>query len=165
LLTAPSLPSSASRILLGSSHGIRVFPQNASLGRDHSTLERAAGLEPVITSLEDWHTDLCATPAKWRSPAVLPGDLLIFSQPCRLPTPEKQKWERGVDSNHRPSAYEADELPDCSTPHSWSQTPVPTRDNRPYEGRWIAVSSARTHGRRPGFRSLPLRGSPALARL
>src|ERR1700674_216826 len=25
---------------------------------------------------------------------------------------------RGMDLNHRPSGYEPDELPDCSTPHS-----------------------------------------------
>ena len=43
-------------------------------------------------------------------------------------TPEKEKrlncfsssgdcfWSRGLDSNQRPSGYEPDELPDCSTP-------------------------------------------------
>lgn len=25
-------------------------------------------------------------------------------------------WLRGADLNHRPSGYEPDELPDCSTP-------------------------------------------------
>ncbi len=27
-----------------------------------------------------------------------------------------EKWLRGLDSNQRPSGYEPDELPDCSTP-------------------------------------------------
>ena len=27
-----------------------------------------------------------------------------------------RSWLRGADSNHRPSGYEPDELPDCSTP-------------------------------------------------
>ena len=27
-----------------------------------------------------------------------------------------KNWLRGADSNHRPSGYEPDELPDCSTP-------------------------------------------------
>ena len=26
-------------------------------------------------------------------------------------------WSRGLDLNQRPSGYEPDELPDCSTPH------------------------------------------------
>ena len=30
---------------------------------------------------------------------------------------ERPAWERGQDSNLRPSGYEPDELPDCSTPH------------------------------------------------
>src|SRR5256714_10245800 len=29
---------------------------------------------------------------------------------------ERPIWERGQDSNLRPSGYEPDELPDCSTP-------------------------------------------------
>ncbi len=27
-----------------------------------------------------------------------------------------ENWLRSVDLNHRPSGYEPDELPDCSTP-------------------------------------------------
>ena len=35
------------------------------------------------------------------------------------------RWLRGLDLNQRPSGYEPDELPDCSTPrHRWaSETP------------------------------------------
>ena len=29
----------------------------------------------------------------------------------------ERKWLRGLDLNQRPSGYEPDELPDCSTPH------------------------------------------------
>jgi hypothetical protein len=29
----------------------------------------------------------------------------------------RMSWSRGQDSNLRPSGYEPDELPDCSTPH------------------------------------------------
>jgi hypothetical protein len=33
-------------------------------------------------------------------------------------------WLRGLDLNQRPSGYEPDELPDCSTPrHQWIYTP------------------------------------------
>jgi membrane-bound lytic murein transglycosylase A len=28
-------------------------------------------------------------------------------------------WLRGVDLNHRPLGYEPNELPGCSTPHSY----------------------------------------------
>ena len=35
-----------------------------------------------------------------------------------LATTETGKWLRGPDLNQRPSGYEPDELPDCSTPRS-----------------------------------------------
>ncbi len=38
-----------------------------------------------------------------------PFDLLKKSNGCK-------QWLRGMDLNHRPSGYEPDELPDCSTP-------------------------------------------------
>ena len=31
---------------------------------------------------------------------------------------------RGVDLNYRPSGYEPDELPDCSTPQAYISTPA-----------------------------------------
>lgn len=36
---------------------------------------------------------------------------------CNHPDRILCKWKRGPDLNRRPSAYEADELPGCSTPH------------------------------------------------
>ncbi len=35
-----------------------------------------------------------------------------------LSTAEILNWLRGLDLNQRPSGYEPDELPDCSTPRS-----------------------------------------------
>jgi membrane-bound lytic murein transglycosylase A len=34
---------------------------------------------------------------------------------------------RGPDSNRRPSGYEPDELPGCSTPRPWMRTILSTR--------------------------------------
>src|SRR5215208_2374174 len=40
-------------------------------------------------------------------------------QPYRIvPKPRKLNWLRGLDLNQRPSGYEPDELPGCSTPRS-----------------------------------------------
>src|SRR5215468_4639820 len=33
------------------------------------------------------------------------------------------RWWRGRDLNPRPSGYEPDELPDCSTPRRWDRHP------------------------------------------
>ena len=46
------------------------------------------GLEPAISSVTDWHVNHYTT----------------------------GPWLRGKDLNQRPSGYEPDELPDCSTP-------------------------------------------------
>ena len=39
-------------------------------------------------------------------------------------------WLRGVDLNHRPLGYEPNELPDCSTPHSYTTPPAPIGQRR-----------------------------------
>ena len=38
-----------------------------------------------------------------------------------LSTAETLNWLRGLDLNQRPSGYEPDELPDCSTPRSFNR--------------------------------------------
>ncbi len=40
---------------------------------------------------------------------------------CRHPA---KNWLRGLDLNQRPSGYEPDELPGCSTPHLEDSLPV-----------------------------------------
>ena len=45
----------------------------------------------------------------------------VGSNPARIKKPLNTrglilKWLRGLDLNQRPSGYEPDELPDCSTP-------------------------------------------------
>src|SRR5512137_508430 len=45
-----------------------------------------------------------------KKPAISSG-FLYFTGPCRT-----DFWLRGRDLNPRPSGYEPDELPDCSTP-------------------------------------------------
>src|ERR1041384_7590792 len=80
------------------------------------------------------------------------------------------KWLRGLDLNQRPSGYEPDELPGCSTPHRWRQgsrgaaalssARVP-RDSRAgrssrLEPRWAHEVAHPTDG---GYSDAPLTGS------
>ena len=37
---------------------------------------------------------------------------------CNYASYNREKWLRGLDLNQRPSGYEPDELPGCSTPRS-----------------------------------------------
>jgi hypothetical protein len=40
------------------------------------------------------------------------------------------KWLRGLDLNQRPLGYEPNELPGCSTPHSYINNPLRGGSNR-----------------------------------
>ena len=46
---------------------------------------------------------------------------------CRHPA---KNWLRGLDLNQRPSGYEPDELPGCSTPRSDDTLPVDLRNEK-----------------------------------
>jgi|GEM_PF-3233429 hypothetical protein len=37
-------------------------------------------------------------------------------EPCAVASAQQVNWLRGLDLNQRPSGYEPDELPGCSTP-------------------------------------------------
>ena len=47
-------------------------------------------------------------------------------------TPREKAWERGQELNQRPSGYEPDELPDCSTPQQKRNYAGP---GRPWQAR------------------------------
>ena len=50
---------------------------------------------------------------------------LKIKNPCKNKgLKSKENWLRGQDSNLRPSGYEPDELPDCSTPRHVSHSKV-----------------------------------------
>ena len=81
------------------------------------------------------------------------------------------RWWRGWDLNPRPSGYEPDELPDCSTPrrtNEASSTSTPPSRGRPVNAscsstartaRWVAFAGRARRGadpRAPGGRSRPL---------
>ena len=51
-----------------------------------------------------------------------------------LSTAETLNWLRGLDLNQRPSGYEPDELPDCSTPRS-------SNEDRHYMTSFMPLSS------------------------
>ena len=44
-----------------------------------------------------------------------------FQNRCNKPLCQSSSWMRRKDLNPRPSAYEADELPDCSTAQFWRE--------------------------------------------
>jgi hypothetical protein len=43
---------------------------------------------------------------------------------------ESRKWLRGLDLNQRPLGYEPNELPGCSTPHTYGSNRSGSRSNR-----------------------------------
>ena len=45
----------------------------------------------------------------------------------------RKNWLRGLDLNQRPSGYEPDELPDCSTPHVENKFLLILRNKNPHE--------------------------------
>jgi hypothetical protein len=54
-------------------------------------------------------------------------------------------WLRGRDLNPRPSGYEPDELPGCSTPHFEDSLDVDSvQIENPAEHRWLAFAFAVT---------------------
>ena len=66
--------------------------------------EVVAGFEPAIRQLPDYEPDGTLRPFIAREWFTMPPGPLIL------------KWLRGRDLNPRPSGYEPDELPGCSTP-------------------------------------------------
>ena len=78
--------------------------------------------------LQDW-------PARRRSWAAWPAAIRSAERQKSAKTDCSviawEIWLRGLDLNQRPSGYEPDELPDCSTPRQWSL-------------RWLRVCSLET---------------------
>ena len=68
------------------------------------------------------------TQTKWKQPKQKPCKSIIYRALKKL---------RGLDLNQRPSGYEPDELPDCSTPRSRSVA----NDGKATVGEFVAFAT------------------------
>src|SRR5262245_6347600 len=102
---------------------IRVVDMEASLWifenmNPNSTLAPAVGFEPTTNRLT---ADRSTTELRWigfgNAEHTLASPFVQSKRRCG--TKERlRNWLRGLDLNQRPSGYEPDELPGCSTPRA-----------------------------------------------
>ena len=75
--------------------------------------EGGGGRPPWMGAVELWKT---GPGGRWGSPARLAGQSRVENQKPRTPLRYAGlNWVQGLDLNQRPSGYEPDELPGCST--------------------------------------------------
>ena len=90
---------------------ILLHPNLPGTGGERTSIELLGGL--AAWRLGAHSSDLRV----WRT-AKSPGNRMIPGAYCR--------WLRGLDLNQRPSGYEPDELPGCSTPRQRVPRPLPS---------------------------------------